>query len=94
MYKRTLRAGIIVGVIGTLTMLFTNVFAPTFGTVSFNGTTAFHVILTQMHLLATVGCLPFSAALVSAALVMRHLDGTAVRPTPPAEQQPGVKAAG
>jgi hypothetical protein len=74
-------------------MVFTDVFAPTFGTVSFNGTTAFHVILTQMHLLTTVGWLPFSAALVSAALVMRHLDAAAVRPTPPAEQ-PGVKAAG
>jgi hypothetical protein len=60
--------------IGILSMLFTNLFAHTFGTVSFDGTTAFYVILTQMHLLAAVGCLPFSAALISAALVMRHQD--------------------
>ena len=44
-------------------------------------------ILSAMYLLATVGCLPFSAALISAALVMRHLDldAAAVRS---AEQQP------
>jgi hypothetical protein len=93
-YKRTLRAGIIVGVVGILSMLFTNLFAQTFGTVSFDGTTAFYVILTQMHLLAAVGCLPFSATLISAALVMRHLDAVTVRAIPPAEQQSGAKPAG
>jgi hypothetical protein len=48
----------------------------------------------QMHLLAAVGCLPFSATLISAALVMRHLDAVTVRATPPAEQQSGAKPAG
>lgn len=85
MYKRTLRAGIIVGAVGILIMLFSNLFMQTIGTVSFNGANGFFFALTQIYLLAPVACLPFSAALVSAALVMRHLDTAILRP---AEHQP------
>lgn len=80
MYKRTLRAGIIVGLVGILIMLFSNVFMQTIGTVTYNGTNGFFFALTQIYLLAPVACIPFSAALVSAALVMRHLDTAGVRP--------------
>ena len=85
MYKRTLRAGITVGLVGILIMLFSNVFMQTIGTVTYNGTNGFFFALTQIYLLAPVACIPFSAALVSAALVMRHLDTASVRP---AGQQP------
>jgi hypothetical protein len=88
MYRRTLRTGIVVGVIGVLAMLFSNLFMQTFGVVSLNESNAFFVILTQLYLIATVACLPFSAALISAALVMRYLDTAAVRAKPSAEQQP------
>lgn len=80
MYKRTLRAGITVGLVGILIMLFPNVFMQTIGTVTYNGTNGFFFALTHIYLLAPVACIPFSAALVSAALVMRHLDTAGVRP--------------
>ena len=80
MYKRTLRAGIIVGLAGILIMLFSNAFMQTIGTVTYNGTNGFFFALTHIYLLAPVACIPFSAALVSAALVMRHLDTAGVRP--------------
>lgn len=88
MYRRTLRAGIIVGVVGLLAMLFTNLFMQNFGATTFNGENAFFVVLTQIYLLAPLACLPFSAALISAALVMRHIDATKFNATPSTQQQP------
>ncbi len=76
MYQRTLRAGIIVGVVGILIMLFTNMFMQNIGTLTYSGVNGFFYALTQIYLLVPVACMPFSAALVSAALVMRHLDTT------------------
>jgi energy-converting hydrogenase Eha subunit G len=87
LYRPTLRAGIIVGVIGALAMIFSNLFLQNFGVVSFSGTNAFFVALTQVYLLATVACIPFSAALISAALVMRHLDSNSSRSSEPVENQ-------
>jgi hypothetical protein len=84
MSRRTLRAGIIVGVVGLLAMLFTNLFMQNVGATTFNGDNAFFVVLTQMYLLAPLACLPFSAALISAALVMRHIDATTSDATPSA----------
>lgn len=78
MYRRTLRAGIIVGVAGILIMLFTNMFMQNIGTLTYNGANVFFYALTQIYLLVPVACMPFSAALVSAALVMRHLDAASV----------------
>jgi hypothetical protein len=88
LYARTLRAGIAVGVIGALAMIFSNLFLQNFGVVSFNGANMFFVVLTQVYLLATVACMPFSAALVAAALVMHHLDTRAAGPAEPAENPP------
>lgn len=73
LYQRTLWAGIIVGVVGLLIMLFSNVFMQTIGTYTFNGSNGFFFALTQVYVLAAQGCLPFSAGLISAALVMRYL---------------------
>ncbi|POH57258.1 hypothetical protein CVS28_16815 [Arthrobacter glacialis] len=85
MYKRTLRAGIIVGSAGLVITLFSSVFLQNFGTVTFSGTTSFSSGLTQIYLLTLFACLAFSAALVSAALVMRHLDAAGDRQ---ADRQP------
>ena len=52
MSRRTLRTGIIVGVIGVLAMLFSNLFMQSFGVASLNGPNAFFVILTQLYLIA------------------------------------------
>ncbi len=82
LYRRTLRAGIIVGVVGLLAMLLTNLFMQNVGATTFNGENAFFVVLTQLYLLAPLACLPFSAALISAALVMRHIDATTSDATP------------
>ena len=73
LYQRTLWAGIIVGVVGLLIMLFSNMFTQTVGTYTFNGANGFFFALTQIYVLAAQGCLPFSAGLISAALVMRYL---------------------
>jgi hypothetical protein len=52
----------------------------TIGTLTYNGANGFFYAFTQIYLLVPLACLPFSAALVSAALVMRHLDTTSVGP--------------
>lgn len=59
MYKRTLRAGIILGLVSILIMLFSNVFMRTIGTVTYNGANGFFFALTQIYLLAPVACIPF-----------------------------------
>ena len=74
MYRRTMRAGIIVGIAGIVIMLFTNTFMQNIGTLTYNGANVVFYAITQIYLLVPVACMPFSAALVSAALVMRHLD--------------------
>jgi len=75
-YRKTLRAGIAVGVAGILIALLTNPFMANFGALTYNGENGFFVTLTQLYLLAPGACLSFSAALVAAALVMRHLGNT------------------
>ncbi|MBT2537487.1 hypothetical protein [Arthrobacter sp. ISL-69] len=81
LYRRTLWAGIIVGVIGLSIMLFSNVFMQSIGTYTFNGANGFFYALTHIYLLAAQACMPFSAALIAAALVMRYLDALGVRPS-------------
>jgi len=88
LYVRTLRAGIAVGVFGALAIAFSNLFLENFGVVSFNGANVFFVVLTQVYLLATVASIPFSAALVAAALVMHYLDTRFMGPADPAEEPP------
>jgi len=73
LYQRTLWAGIILGAVGLLILLFSNTFMQTVGTYTLNGSNGFFFALTQIYVLAAQGCLPFSAALISAALVMRYL---------------------
>ncbi|MGN8130042.1 hypothetical protein [Paenarthrobacter sp. 22069] len=73
LYRRTLWAGVVLGAIGLLILLFANTFMQTLGTQTFNGSNGFFFALTQVYVLAAQGCLPFSAALISAALVMRYL---------------------
>ncbi|MUK00656.1 hypothetical protein GM708_01140 [Vibrio cholerae] len=65
--------------IGLLLMLLTNLFLQNFGTTTFDGGTSFSIALTQIFLQAPLVCLLFSAALVSAALVMRHIDATKIQ---------------
>lgn len=74
MYRKTLWAGIAVGAAGILIALLTNPFVASFGALTYNGENGFFVTLTQIVLLAPGACLSFSAALIAAALVMRHLD--------------------
>ncbi|MGN7253277.1 MULTISPECIES: hypothetical protein [unclassified Arthrobacter] len=69
-------------------MIFSNLFLQNFGVVSFNGANLFFVILTQLYLLATVACMPFSAALIGAALVMRYLDTRTTQAAEPVENPP------
>lgn len=88
MSRRTLHAGIIVGVIGLLLMLLTNLFLQNFGTTTFDGGTSFSIALTQIYLQAPLVCFLFSAALVSAALVMRHIDATKIDAAPSTQHQP------
>ena len=85
LYRRTLLAGIIVGLIGILIMLFSNVFMQNIGTMAFTGSNGFFYALTQIYMIAPVVCMPFSAALVSAAIVMRYLTPQSVRKS---DQQP------
>ena len=74
MYRRTMRTGIIVGIAGIVIMLLTNTFMQNIGTFTYNGANVVFYAITQIYLLVPVACMPYSAALVSAALVMRHLD--------------------
>ena len=72
MSRRTLRAGLILGVIGVVTIISANqlqMIAMDSGV-----SQVLLPIFAVFYQLAGVGCLPFSAALVSASLVMRHLD--------------------
>jgi hypothetical protein len=76
MYARTLRAGIVTGVIGVLAVVSVNhVQMIAMGA----GNQAFMTIFAAAYQLAVSGCLPFSAALVAASLVMRHVDAAAGR---------------
>lgn len=79
-YRKTLNAGIVLGVAGLVFALSTNLFLQNFGTLNYNGENGFFVAVTQLYLLAPDACLCFSAALIAAALVMRHLDKTRLEP--------------
>ncbi|MCU1434807.1 MAG: hypothetical protein JWR71_1532 [Pseudarthrobacter sp.] len=73
MPRKTLRAGIIVGAIGAFAVILAPqimqllVFGP-------NYSQALGAILQVLFQLVTLFFLPFSAALIAASLVMRHLD--------------------
>lgn len=73
LYRRTLRTGISVGVIGILVILFSNVFMVNIGTTGFADSNGLFYVLTQIYMLASVVCMPFSAALLASAIVMRYL---------------------
>ncbi|MDR6416808.1 hypothetical protein [Pseudarthrobacter sulfonivorans] len=76
--RKTLRAGIIVGAIGAFAVILAPqimqllVFGPSYSQ-------ALGAILQVLFQLVTLFFLPFSAALIAASLVMRHLD-TALAP--------------
>lgn len=75
---KTLRAGIIVGVIGA----FAIILSPQVLQVLQLGpaySAALAAVLAVAYQLVTLFFLPFSAALVSASLVMRHLDSSLAR---------------
>ena len=73
MPKRTLLAGIIVGIVGVLAITFTARIVERAG-FTLNNTPVLGEILSVLWQIVTVGFLPFSAALVSASLVMRNID--------------------
>jgi len=73
MPKRTLRAGIIVGILGVLAITLTARVVERAG-FTLNNAPMLGEILSVLWQLVTVGFLPFSAALISASLVMRHID--------------------
>ena len=52
LYQRTLWAGIIVGVVGLLIMLFSNMFMQTIGTYTFNGSNGFFFALTHVYVVS------------------------------------------
>ena len=85
MYARTLRAGIVTGAIGVLALISVNQVQMI---AMEAGNQAFLTIFAAVYQLAVSGCLPFSAALVAASLVMRHADAAAGRPPHPAEPEP------
>ncbi|MGW9405169.1 hypothetical protein ACWGQ2_14510 [Arthrobacter sp. NPDC055585] len=74
--RKTLQAGIVLGIAGLVFALSTNLFMQNFGALNYNGENGLFVVLTQLYLLAPEACLSFSAAFIAAALVMRHLDVT------------------
>lgn len=74
MYRKTMNAGIALGIAGLVFALSTNLFLQNFGALNYNGENGLFVAVTQLYLLAPEACLCFSAALIAAALVMRHLD--------------------
>ena len=73
MYKRTLRAGIIIGALGVVSIIFASSSLDILGFASLNNNQALTSFIAATYQIATVGFLPFSAGLVSAALVMRFL---------------------
>lgn len=74
LYRRTLAAGIILGLLAVLTILLSNWFMQSIGVNALNSGNPLLVVMAQVYGFVTVACVPFSAALISAALVMRHLD--------------------
>lgn len=74
LYKRTLTAGALLGALGLLTILFADLYLNNSGVDAFNGQNGIFVFLTRLYSLAMTAFLPFSAALVSAALVMKYWD--------------------
>lgn len=87
LYRRTLRAGIVLGAVGLFLLVFTDPFMRNFGALTFNDENGFFVVLAYVVLQAPDICLTFSAGLVSAALVMRHLDGTKLDAAPSARHE-------
>jgi hypothetical protein len=96
--RTTLRAGIIVGAIGAFSVILAPQimqalqFGPAYSQ-------ALGMVLHATFQLVTLFFLPFSAALVAASLVMRHLDSVLARVTaavpsgqPPTERQGGASA--
>lgn len=76
--QRALRTGIILGVLGVLAIGFTAFVVDRAGFNLIN-TPELANILTAFWQIVTTGFLPFSAALISASLVMRHIDQTRER---------------
>lgn len=74
LYTRTLFTGIILGVVAMLAMVFSNQFMQSFGLGALDGTNPAAMTVAQLYMFTAMAAIPFSAALISAALVMRHLD--------------------
>lgn len=83
--QRTMRAGVVVGVVGVLAIFFTAGIVERAG---FNlvNTPALSNILAALWQVITTGFLPFSAALISASLVMRHMEHEKRQPTHNSEE--------
>ncbi|NJC21225.1 hypothetical protein BJ994_000301 [Arthrobacter pigmenti] len=74
LHKRTLTVGIALGVLGLLVLLVGDYLLLQYGAVSFQASNGFFFFLTRLSAIGSVALLPFSAALVSAALVMKYWD--------------------
>ncbi|MFC3300283.1 hypothetical protein FJV46_07325 [Arthrobacter agilis] len=73
--RKTLRAGILVGLVGLAVMIATG---PWLNGLYQNGSIQPGTLMLLSSLISAIGsfCLPFSAALIAASLVMRHRDGS------------------
>ncbi|TJY69015.1 hypothetical protein E4J89_12495 [Arthrobacter sp. CAU 1506] len=74
MSKTTMRAGILLGVIAVLMIAFGPLILGNFGTTTVIEDAPVAMAVSTTYQLVTATFLPFSAAFISAALVMRHSD--------------------
>jgi hypothetical protein len=74
LYTRTLFSGIALGVLAVLIALSSNWVMQGIGVNALNSGNPVAAFLAQLYGFLALACLPFSAALISAALVMRYLD--------------------
>lgn len=77
MSKTTLRAGILLGAIAVLLIALGPLILGNFGTTAVVEGAPVAMAVTTTYQLVTATFLPFSAAFISAALVMRHVDSLA-----------------
>lgn len=74
MSRKTMWAGIVLGVIAVLMIAFSRLIIGNFGTTIVVGSSSLAVAVSMIYLLVIVSSLLFSAALVAASLVMRHAE--------------------
>ena len=74
MLKTTMRVGVLLGVIAVLLIAFSPLILGNFGTTTVVADAPVAMAVSTVYLLVTATFLPFSAALFSASLVMRHAE--------------------